>query len=368
MPKRARRARGGRLFPALLLPALLFLSLAGCAEALHPVGLRRAALIEVSTADGWTLALHHFPPAPGAPPRRHPVVLCHGIMSTSYTWDLNARTSLATWLARRGFDVYALDLRGGGQSLRPGWFDAQRYDYTFDDYAELDVPAVVAAVSARAGGRPVHWVGHSMGGMVMYAWLPGDVEGRVRSFTAAGSPPSLSDHLPLMRRGMALFPLVDFFFDELPGGDLATLYSGWAHLSTITPLHILWNVENTSPEERRQLAAHATANLSARVVEQFIASAEAGRLQSMDGQRDYTAGLARITTPTLMLAGSLDHLGTPSVMADGFRRLGSADKRFVVFGRAHGARGDYGHLDLAMGRWAPTDVFPVIFDWLVRHD
>lgn len=348
-----------------LLTALVLLS---CAEAIHPVGLRRASVLEVPTADGWTLALHHFPPAPDAPRRRHPVILCHGVMSTSYTWDLNARTSLATWLARRGFDVYALDLRGGGESLKPGMFDAQAYDYSIDSYIEFDVPAAIEAVSKQAGGAPVHWVGHSMGGMVMYAWLPRDSQGQVRSFTAVGSPPSLSDHLPMMTDGAALFPLADFFLDELPGGDLATMYSGWAHLTVLPPLHILWNVENTTPQERQQLAAHATANISARVFEQFIASLEAGRFQSYDGEQDYTAGLARISTPTMMLAGNLDHLGTPSVMADGFRRLGARDKRFVVLGRAHGAHGDYGHLDLAMGRHAPADVFPTIFDWLVRHD
>ncbi|MCB9553012.1 MAG: alpha/beta fold hydrolase [Myxococcales bacterium] len=353
---------------ARLAVALCAALLAGCASARYPQPERRAALIEVPTADGWTIALHHFPPARGAPARRHPVILCHGIMSNRFTWDLDADVSLATWLARRGFDVYALDLRGGGEALRPGWFDPQGYTYRFDDYVAHDVPAALAAVSARAGGRPVHWVGHSMGGMVMYAWLQGGEQARVRSFTAVGSPPLLSDHIPAMTASMKLLPIAELFFDELPTGTLSTLGAAWADQDAIAPLHILWNPDNLGPGAARRLAAHGTANLSAGVLRQLVDSAEAGRLQSADGAVDYTAGLAKLRAPVLFIAGVLDHLAPPTTVMQGFRLAGSPIKRIAVMGRAHGQRRDYGHLDLAMGAAAPDEVFPVIPDWLVARD
>ncbi len=347
--------------------ALCVLALGGCAGAMYPHTERRAALLEVPTADGWTIALHHFPAA-GPRARRHPVILCHGIMSNRFTWDLDARVSLATWLARRGFDVYALDLRGGGDSLRPGLFDDQRYTYRFDDYVAHDVPAAIEAVSARAGGRPVHWIGHSMGGMIMYAWLQRGDQDRVRSFTAVGSPPLIPDHVTTMNASYELFSIAEFFFDELPTGTLATLGAAWADQTAISPLHVLWNYDNLDPGAARRLAAHGTANLSAGVLRQFIDSAEAGRLQSADGQTDYTAGLAALRAPVLFIAGVLDHLAPPYVVMQGFRQAGSPDKHLALFGRAHGHRHDYGHLDLAMGASAPDEVFPVILRWLVARD
>lgn len=353
---------------ARLAGALCVALIAGCASAMYPVVERRAALIEVPTADGWTIALHHFPPAAGAPARRHPVILCHGIMSNRFTWDLDARVSLAGFLARRGFDVYALDLRGGGAALSPGWFDAQGYTYRFDDYVAHDVPAALAAVSARADGRPVHWVGHSMGGMVMYAWLQQGEQARVRSFTAVGSPPLLADHVPAMTGAMKALPIAELFFDELPTGTLATLGAPWADQTAIGPLHVLWNPDNLDRGAARRLAAHGTANLSAGVLRQLADSAAAGRLQSADGAVDYTAGLAKLRAPVLFIAGVLDHLAPPYAVMQGFRLAGSPIKRLVVLGRAHGQRHDYGHLDLAMGAAAPDEVFPVIHDWLVARD
>jgi len=64
-------------------------------------------------------------------------------------------------LARRGYAVHALDLRGHGRS------DGTRaYVRSFDEYL-LDVRAFLARVDERAGGRPVFLLGHSMGGAIV---------------------------------------------------------------------------------------------------------------------------------------------------------------------------------------------------------
>lgn len=360
------------LLPALLsallsalLPALL---LGGCAAGMYPVGSRHAATLQVPTADGWHVALRHFPASRHIPPRRHPVILCHGIMSNTYTWDLDDEVSLAAWLQRRGFDVYALDLRGGGAAQRPGFFEGRGYTYSVDDYVKYDVPAAIEAVSARSGGRPVHWVGHSMGGIVMYGWLPDGEQARVRSLTAVGVPAVLPHHVPLLTDGGALLPLAELLFDELPAGTLALLGAPWADQQAVRPLHILWNYDNLRPGSARVMAAHGTSNLPARVVRQFFDSLVAGRLQSADGAHDYTAAMSAITVPTLLIGGTLDHLAPPYSVMRAWRAIGSEIKRITILGRANGAAADYGHVDLTIGAAAPRDVFPLIFDWLVARD
>ncbi|MFO1520190.1 MAG: hypothetical protein U1F57_11120 [bacterium] len=39
-----------------------------------------------------------------------------------------------------------------------------------------------------------------------------------------------------------------------------------------------------------------------------------------------------------------------------------------MFGRKHGHRTDYGHVDLIIGNHAPREVFPKIAEWLEENE
>lgn len=78
-------------------------------------------------------------------------------------------TDFATWLARQGYLVVTFDCRGIGRS-RPERLRGFRADVL--SWAKLDCAAVLDAVSARAGGRPIYWIGHSLGGQLV-ALVPG---------------------------------------------------------------------------------------------------------------------------------------------------------------------------------------------------
>lgn len=85
------------------------------------------------------------------------VVFCHGFLDVGWSFDAVARDLVAA-----GHGVAAFDWRGHGQSE---WTGAGGY-YHFPDYA-LDLDELLPQLS----DRPVHLVGHSMGGSVcvMYA-------------------------------------------------------------------------------------------------------------------------------------------------------------------------------------------------------
>ena len=84
------------------------------------------------------------------------VVVVHGINEHSGRY-----ARLAEDLNRRGYAVYALDLRGHGRS------DGDRAMVrTFDEYLD-DVELLVARVAARQPGKPVFLFGHSMGGAIV---------------------------------------------------------------------------------------------------------------------------------------------------------------------------------------------------------
>src|SRR6516164_5017650 len=121
------------------------------------------------TPDGWRLALHRH--AAGPPELGLPVILCPGYACNRHFIDWDAEYSLARFLARRGFDAWVIELRGRGLS-HPTPACAAPRTWTFDDLALHDVPTAVRHV-ARMTRRRVAWVGHSMGGMLLYASLGG---------------------------------------------------------------------------------------------------------------------------------------------------------------------------------------------------
>lgn len=91
---------------------------------------------------------------PAAKPRGV-VVICHGVKSHSgyYVWA-------GEQFAALGCAVYALDLRGRGQSEGDRLFIDNISEYTDD------VGAVIATAKLRHPGLPVFLLGHSAGGVV----------------------------------------------------------------------------------------------------------------------------------------------------------------------------------------------------------
>ena len=61
-------------------------------------------------------------------------------------------------------------------------------DPTVDDYVLLDIPAALDYIRKTTGFSQVHWVGHSMGGMLLYAYDALFDGGAVASGITLGSP------------------------------------------------------------------------------------------------------------------------------------------------------------------------------------
>jgi len=313
------------------------------------------------TADGWRLALHrHRPRTPGA---GLPVVLCSGYGCNRHFIDYDERYSLARFLAGRGFDAWVLELRGRGLS-HPTPACVRPWTWTFDDLARVDVPAAVARV-AEVTGRRVAWVGHSMGGMVLYACLGCDptAAGMVAAGVTIASPvvfPPVSATL-LARIGQLLL--------HVPVGDTVpqrwVLGALWHLVGESDLLAVGMNPGNVERREVGRALRRALSDVSRAKLRQLAAWAVGGGFTSADGRIDYRAALARVATPLLAIAGSADRLASPPAVRCGVERAGAAE--YLEFGRAHGHAVDYGHVDLILGRAAPAEVFPAVAGWLAEH-
>src|SRR5260370_2888421 len=88
----------------------------------------------VVTADGVSIHVHR---KIGPAPNKIPVLLIHGTWGDGRTWDFPDR-SVMDHLAMRGYDVYALDLRGMGTSDHPANY------FTIDTLSRGNEPAALA--------------------------------------------------------------------------------------------------------------------------------------------------------------------------------------------------------------------------------
>lgn len=115
---------------------------------------------QVPAADGYALAASTFGDAAAA----RAGVLVVPAMGV----DQRYYAPFASWLADRGCFVATFDYRGMGRSRPPRFGRSLRgFEADVVTWATRDAPAMVDFVSARAAGRPLLWVGHSLGGQIL---------------------------------------------------------------------------------------------------------------------------------------------------------------------------------------------------------
>ena len=313
-----------------------------------------------TTSDNWRIAVIRYRPAEGVLARREPVLMVHGIAANRYNFDLTDDLSLAQHLARRGFDVWMVELRGRGFSMRPRLFSKLRYDWSFDEYAEKDLPAAAQAILRTTGARRLHLVGFSTGALACYAWLS-DAH---RSVEVA-SMVSLAGPSSFKRASKALSGQVIRMFRFLRHRFLMRLS---APLGGFLPIGIIHNPENTDRPVQRRAMVNMIANFSRNELLQYSDWIQNDTFRAIDQRRDYRAELPRITVPILFLAGPRDALAPPDAVKAAFDAVGSQDKQFQICSRAQGMQVNYGHFDLVIGDRARNEVFPLIARWIEGHD
>lgn len=326
---------------------LLWLAL-GCSDELDPADepCLLATNAKVATADGATIALHHHG-ASGAP-----VLLVHGISSNHRFWDLDPEHSFARWLQMRGHDVWVLDLRGHGNARTDLDGLPQISGWTVDDYGRYDVAAAIEHIRNVTRKPKVAYVGHSMGGMVgsIYLGTMGDLA--ISSMVLVGSPGTFDHDVPMVElagAGMAAGGGGLFWLETGLAADAAAM------LGPLTPgrLHErLYNPEHFAPGNAERMLQRIVSPMSRQEMQHFGRMIRHERFESADGTILWTEKLAEVKIPVLGIAGGLDHVAH----ADWVRHLTESyggPKQFVVMP-------EYGHLDLALGESASTEVWPVI--------
>ena len=326
------------------------------------------------TDDGWRLGVRHYR-ASNPDPGKLPVVLCHGLGLNGTFWTITDN-HLASQLANRGYDVFVFDIRGSGENAQVGRHDRinriMRHtflrelgerNWTVDDLVRYDVPAILDYVERRTGHDRVNWVGHSLGGMLVFAYLEmAPHPERIANFVGMGST-IIQAEIPQQdmlaaNRGLRVLSLFaspgrlgrPLAFFRLPGmGMIDRFYYSPENVDRETISRFYgYTLEDTGPGALRQLDPYL----------------EFGHMVSADRTIDYSARLGEVTTPTLLVAGDGDIMSDVPSTELTLAALGSPDKSLMRFGKSQGHVADYGHCDLVWSRHAPVEIFPPIIEWL----
>ncbi len=96
------------------------------------------------------------------------VFLLHGSMEDSKIFYSKSNRGLAPFLARQGYDVYAIDLRGRGLSTPA---ISRSSDFGLFEAITEDIPESLERIKEIKGQYPEHWMAHSWGGVLLMAAL-----------------------------------------------------------------------------------------------------------------------------------------------------------------------------------------------------
>ncbi|APW62565.1 alpha/beta fold hydrolase [Paludisphaera borealis] len=328
----------------------------------------------VYTRDGWRLGVRHYRPK-RPDPGKLPVILCHGLGLNATFWTITD-DHLPSQLAAKGYEVYVFDLRGSGENARLGVCDRlnrflretplrERGEsfWSVDDLVRNDVPAVLEYVERDSGRRSVNWVGHSLGGMLMFPYLQLTSEpDRIANFVGMGSTiiqatipqkdmiranAGIRGLLTVASAGRLGRPLTYF---RMPGMDLIDRF--------------YYTAENVDPRTVSRFYGYTLEDPGPGALRQFAPYLRNGHLLSADERIDYAEHLPEVLTPTLMIAGSSDLISDVPSTRMTFNALGSPDKSLLIFGKEQGSQGEYGHCDLVWSKHAPVEVFPAVIKWL----
>lgn len=356
---------------------LNMLSLCGCAvvreKAVQP-DLQPCGDAYVTTRDDWILGIRHYRPH-HPDPSKLPVILSHGLGLNATFWTITD-DNLPKQLTDAGYEVFVYDCRSSGRStpkkfekinafLRNTPFPERgERTWTTDEQAFYDVPAVLEYVRKKTGHEQVNWVGHSLGGMLMFPFLEEHPErDRIANFVGMGSTAIVfptRDTREMANANAGLRALLQVFstsriarpmrFGRPPGlAYIDRFYYTRDNVDRLTVDRFYgYTLEDPGAAALKQLQPYLTE----------------GRFLSADGTTDYSANLDKIVTPTLFIAGGGDVMADIPSKQWTFDHMNSPDKTILKFSKQDGHQLDYGHCDLVWARSAPTEIFPEIIRWL----
>lgn len=286
-----------------------------------------AAPFTVRAADGVPVRGHWWSAA-GAGRAARPVV----VISAATSVKARYYHRFAAYLAGQGFEAVTYDYRGIGES-RPARLRGFRAGWA--DWGRFDLEAVLGRIAKTRPGRPVHAVGHSIGGFVI--GLAPSAHRFRRVFTMGAQFAYWRDYpprrrLPMWLRWHLLMPALTRPFGYFPGRRL-----GWLE---DTPAGVVRDWSGMGPRFEHHL-------------------------QAADGVTGaaLAAGFATVTAPVLAVSSSDDPFGTEAAIERLLGYYRASPRRHLRVAPEHIGAPAIGHFAFFHERFRDR-LWPLVTAWL----
>jgi pimeloyl-ACP methyl ester carboxylesterase len=348
----------------------------------------------VDTEDGWRLALSRYRPRSQPFPQPLygvPLLLVHGYTQSRRAWDTGEFIKNMLYF---GADVFVVELRGHGKSSvamqrRHARRDARPlpndldYGWDLDSYLLYDLPATVTEVKRLNGRNQIFYCGHSLGGILGYAYatLFDDLMG----LATIGSPTDFS-RMPFWLRAIGWGPPLAFTAVDLvlSGLNVARVAARVLHRATsgersekpFEPLRfrrlpwkfafqwleqrlkgtpdpplpgamklaapLLYQPRNVALSALRPLLREGANDEPRATAEQFARWLRRGELVSYRIRHNVAAAFPRIRVPVAIFFGDEDPMASVRTTRNVYRSVSS---EYLLWRPVRGSS----HLDLTMG-------------------
>src|SRR3954447_18300384 len=314
--------------------------------------------------DGPLREVYHYRPQKQVKTTGDPILLVTPLAAPAICFDLRRDCSLVEHFVKAGRPTYLVEY---------GEISFRDRNLGMEHWVDEVVPEAIKTVSEHAGGRPVHVIGWSLGGIFATLAAADNPALPIASLTVVGSPfdvtqvPLVAPLRPILRLtdggivtrlyrmlGGAPKPLVRRAFQLSSGTKLLT-----------KPLAIVQHLDDSEWLAQIEAVDRFTANMIAYPGRTF------GQLyhrmlkhnQLRTGKVDLSGheiDLAAITVPVLVFAGNTDGIAPiPAVRAILPLLTNAREVRFEIV--------PGGHLGMLTGRAARRTTWVVMDEWIAQH-
>ena len=314
--------------------------------------------------EGTLREVYHYRPAAKVKEQGDPVLLVTPLAAPSLCYDLRRGCSLVEHLVTLGRPTYLVEY--GQVSFRDR---ALGMEHWVDEV----VPTAIREVSEHAGGRPVHVVGWSLGGIFAMLTAADSPDLPIASLTIVGSPVDVKQ-VPLVAPLRPLLNLTDgrgviTRTYQAMGGAPKPLVRWAFQLSSFQklvtkPVAVATHLDDTEFLAQLEAVDRFTDNMIAypgrtfgQLYHRFIkGNALVHGSLELD---DRTISRANIQVPVLVFGGATDGIApVPAVKAVEPLLTGSPEVRFEIV--------PGGHLGMLTGRRARTSTWQVLDEWVAQ--
>ncbi|KAL4640085.1 putative lysosomal acid lipase/cholesteryl ester hydrolase [Arapaima gigas] len=345
---------------------------------------------KVVTEDGFILSVNRIPHGVKSKPTGDPrpvVFLQHGLLAAGSNWVTNLPdSSLGFVLADAGYDIWLGNSRGNTWSRKHVKLSPQQnafWEFSFDEMANKDLPAVVNYIIKTTGQKQIFYVGHSQGttiAFIAFSTMP-ELASKIKMFFALAPVATLkSAKSPITKLSfLPEFLIWDFFGrkDFLPQSKLIKWLG--TELCSHCPFSVLcgnvffvicgFDEKNLNMSRTPVYTTHCPAGTSVQNMIHWSQLRKSGKLMAYDYGRGNMAHynqtnpplyhVQNMKVPTVVFSGGHDTLADP----EDVDRLLPQISNLVYYKKIP----HWEHLDFIWGLDAPKEMFSDILKLLKKY-